>query len=140
MGTRSTTTFYDGEQPIAMLYRQFDGYPDGHGLELAGVLANHTMVNGISGDEDVIFNGVGDLAVRCISALKASHGGPSSAGGLYLMDPATAGDCGEDYLYRVTGVLGQEPHITCLTAGGATIIACFASEFPAAVQALEDAG
>ena len=38
MGTRSLTFVYDGEQPIINMYRQFDGYPSGHGQELAEFL------------------------------------------------------------------------------------------------------
>ena len=36
MGTRSLTTFDDEwkNEEIAVLYRQYDGYPQGHGKEL----------------------------------------------------------------------------------------------------------
>jgi hypothetical protein len=35
MGTRSLTFVYDGDEPMINMYRQFDGYPSGHGSELA---------------------------------------------------------------------------------------------------------
>ena len=40
MGTRSLTFVYnDNKKPIINLYRQYDGYPSGHGAELAEFLA-----------------------------------------------------------------------------------------------------
>ena len=39
MGTRSLTIFSeDGGFEIGVLYRQMDGYPEGHGMELAKLL------------------------------------------------------------------------------------------------------
>jgi len=35
MGTRSLTYVYDNKEPLVCMYRQFDGYPSGHGKELA---------------------------------------------------------------------------------------------------------
>ena len=36
MGTRSLTTFIDDhtEEEIVVMYRQYDGYPEGHGRDL----------------------------------------------------------------------------------------------------------
>ena len=47
MGTRSLTTFLeeDGTE-IAVLYRQMDGYPTGHGQDLKDFLLPFTVVNG----------------------------------------------------------------------------------------------
>jgi len=60
MGTRSLTTFIDTytgknkmgvpvikKEKIVTMYRQFDGYPEGHGLDLAEFLAGGKMVNGL---------------------------------------------------------------------------------------------
>lgn len=48
MGTRSLTFVYDEDgEKIVNMYRQMDGYPSGHGLELAEFLEPITMVNGI---------------------------------------------------------------------------------------------
>ena len=50
MGTRSLTfvytDHYDGEKPkpIINMYRQFDGYPSGHGLELSEFLSSFDAV------------------------------------------------------------------------------------------------
>ncbi len=46
MGTRALTFVYEGETPIINLYRQYDGYPAGHGAELAEFLEGYTVVNG----------------------------------------------------------------------------------------------
>jgi hypothetical protein len=96
MGTRSTTTVYDGETPILTFYRQFDGYPSGHGQEVANFLSRKTIVNGIGDDDGTIFNGPGDLAVRLLVALK---GDANKAGALYCIPHDQAGS--EDYHYDV---------------------------------------
>jgi hypothetical protein len=47
MGTRSLTFTYTEEgEKIVCLYRQYDGYPEGHGKELATIL-NTTLSNGM---------------------------------------------------------------------------------------------
>ena len=38
MGTRSLTFVYDEDTPLINMYRQYDGYPSGHGAELADFL------------------------------------------------------------------------------------------------------
>ena len=38
MGTRSLTFVYDEQEAIINMYRQYDGYPTGHGAELAEFL------------------------------------------------------------------------------------------------------
>lgn len=50
MGTRSIVTFkseWDGEE-ICAIYRQFDGYPEGRGKELANFLDGYRIGNGIA--------------------------------------------------------------------------------------------
>ena len=48
MGTRCLTFVYDNKLPILNLYRQFDGYPSGHGQELGEFLKNLEITNGIA--------------------------------------------------------------------------------------------
>jgi len=50
MGTRSLTYIkseYNTEDNIVCIYRQFDGYPTGHGIELANFLNGFKVINGI---------------------------------------------------------------------------------------------
>lgn len=103
MGTRSNTVVYDGATVLCFIYRQMDGYPSAHGLDLAKA-CNVTIVNGLGGSKDVA-NGMGCLAARIIATLKD---GP---GGIYLFDPASEPD--EEYVYEVRGHLGELPTIKC---------------------------
>ena len=103
MGTRSLTFVYDEDgRKIINMYRQMDGYPSGHGKDLAEFLEPITMVNGISMTEAVIANGPGCLAAQLVAHFKD---GP---GGIYL-EPTTAVDCGQDYEYHIAADLT----ITC---------------------------
>jgi hypothetical protein len=96
MGTRSLTFVYDGDEPMINMYRQFDGYPSGHGSELATFLNSFdAIVNGISvGDTRRIANGIGCLAAQLIAHFKIDAGG-------FYMYPVTAKDCGQEYEYHV---------------------------------------
>lgn len=111
MGTRSLTFVYEGEETIINMYRQYDGYPSGHGLELAEFLSQFTMVNGLGINETrKVANGMGCLAAQLVHNFKGSVGGeentamkgrsPNLAGGFYLY-PTSAVDCGQDYEYHV---------------------------------------
>jgi len=103
MGTRSLTFVYEelyGRQRkarvITNMYRQYDGYPTGHGAELAEFLSQFEMRNGIpvGESEKKYANGMGCLAAQMISNFK------NGAGGIYIY-PTTAVDCGQDYEYHV---------------------------------------
>ena len=99
MGTRSLTFVYDEQDVIINMYRQYDGYPTGHGAELAEFLGQFRMTNGIPVGRDKtgdrIANGMGCLAGQLVSHFKGSD-----AGQFYLY-PATAVDCGQDYEYHI---------------------------------------
>ena len=85
MGTRSLTrvfeTYNDNgkkyTEKLLTLYRQFDGYPRGMGLDLANFLTSGKVVNGISGQAERVFNGAGCLAAQLVSELKKGAGGLS---------------------------------------------------------------
>jgi hypothetical protein len=94
MSTRSLTHIYDDEKVLVTFYRQSDGYPKGHGKELAEFLNGFLVVNGLCGDEGKIANGMGCLAAFIIEHFKD---GP---GGIYIY-PADSSNCGEEYVYRV---------------------------------------
>ena len=94
MGTRSLTFVYDGDVPVINIYRQFDGYPSGHGHELAQFLDSKTLVNGFGKQNSFEANGMGCLAAQLIVQLK--HG----VGGIYIY-PVSSTDCFQDYEYHV---------------------------------------
>ena len=96
MGTRSLTFVYEGKTPVVCMYRQFDGYPSGHGRELADFLFDGKLVNGISfGAKGKIFNGMGCLAAQMVAAFK------EDAGGIYLHSTEKDQDAWQDYEYHV---------------------------------------
>ena len=106
MGTRSLTRVFrkweedDGFQKreaLTTMYRQYDGYPSGHGIELAEWLSKYHVVNGISlNDTRLIANGMDCLAAQMFAHFKD---GP---GGIYCMRP-DAKDYGEEYIYEILG-------------------------------------
>ena len=106
MGTRSLTkifnTYKDEKKnkqvkvQLVNMYRQYDGYPSGHGEELADFLKGGKVVNGIGSrdEKQILFNGAGCLAAQMIAHFK------DGAGGFYI-EPITAKDCGQEYEYEV---------------------------------------
>jgi len=112
MGTRSLTHFIERytEQPktkrgkvkvtdteIVVMYRQYDGYPSGHGIELAEFLSKGRLVNGISAvEKELVFNGMGCLSAQVVANFK------EGAGGIYLHSAGTT-DCWQNYDYYVIG-------------------------------------
>lgn len=104
MGTRSLTTFIEtykddsGKQKkaeIVTMYRQYDGYPEGHGLDLAQFLAQGKLVNGIGMNDTIVFNGMGCLTAQVVAHFK------DGAGGIYLQRANK--NSWENYRYHVIG-------------------------------------
>lgn len=104
MGTRSLTTFIetykdeegnDKKNEIVTMYRQYDGYPSGHGLEIAEFLSKGKLVNGLGYKETKVFNGMGCLTAQVIADFK------NGAGGIYMQRGNK--DSGEDYRYQIIG-------------------------------------
>ena len=97
MGTRSLTVFnneMDNEE-IVVLYRQYDGYPTGHGRDLLSFLNNMEIVNGISNNEKrKIANGMGCLSAQVVAYLK------EAPGDFYLHSAGTR-DIGEEFIYTL---------------------------------------
>lgn len=94
MGTRSLTFVYEGDTPVINMYRQFDGYPSGHGFELAEFLEGFEIVNGYGEVKPKLANGMGCLAAQMIAHFKKSVGG-------FYIHPVTSTDCWQDYEYHV---------------------------------------
>lgn len=99
MGTRSLTIVYNdnSKTKLVCMYRQFDGYPTGHGKELSELLDGRVIVNGFGLDDTTnskVSNGMGCLAATIIANFK------DGIGGIYIMPPTTK-DAGQDYEYHV---------------------------------------
>ena len=97
MGTRCLTVVREKEKSrdIIVMYRQYDGYPEGHGKELADFLADFTVVNGISTNTPKrSANGMGCLAAQIVAHFK------TEIGNFYLHSSGTR-DCGEEFIYTI---------------------------------------
>ena len=102
MGTRSNTTFFSewsNEKPLAMIYRQFDGYPEGHGVQLARFLKEIKLVNGLRIDSEYsevkVANKMSCLAAQVVVYLK------EKPGDIYLESPEDEENLGTEYNYRI---------------------------------------
>jgi hypothetical protein len=95
MGTRCLTHIIDVKgDAIVTLYRQSDGYQDGHGLELKKFLETQIMTNGLSSNNQNLANGMSCLAAKLISHFKTKPG-------LFYLHKGGSSDLGEDYTYTV---------------------------------------
>ena len=99
MGTRSLTIVEDAQgRGIVTMYRQMDGYPSGHGQDIADFLKDICMINGFSMEQDQpgkFANGMGCLAAQIVSHFK------TDVGGIYLQ-PTEQNDIEEDYVYIIS--------------------------------------
>lgn len=133
MGTRSLTVIvdksWDKEEEIAVMYRQCDGYPTGHGQELKEFLSGMKIVNGINSTlhGTKFANGVPCLAAQLIAHFKKDR-----EGGFYLHPAGTRG-CGSEYIYIVSGKFDDaEPTIEVLGYQGKQIYTGPVSRFDTA--------
>lgn len=94
MGTRSLTRVIEDGKTIITMYRQYDGYPSGHGKELADFLKGIKIVNGLGADATSVANGAGCLAAQLVCNFK------KEPGGFYLF-PTDTVDAGQEYEYDV---------------------------------------
>ena len=109
MGTRSLTriiprqdglSFNEGHKQIDMayvnMYRHLDGYPEGHGLELAEFLKDIELINGVPlvNHNRYMANGSGCLAAQMVKHFK------DGVGDIYL-HPHNDELGWEDYIYTV---------------------------------------
>ena len=123
MGTRSLTrviprqeglSFSEGhehvDKSVVNIYRQYDGYPEGHGQDLAEFLSEFTIVNGFSpGSQDKkVANGTGCLAAQLVEYLKEGQ-----VGGVYLEQcNGEPGDSWEEYIYTLYPKEGEPTFIS----------------------------
>jgi hypothetical protein len=89
------------------MYRHYDGYPEGHGIELAEFLRDFRVVNGLgSKDEAKIANGYG-----CLAAFMVAHFKQDIAGQIYLYE-CDDKDSWENYIYTVWPKEGEPTWIS----------------------------
>jgi len=120
MGTRSLTrviprqeglAYNQGhlhpEKAVVNMYRQYDGYPKGHGVDLAEFLKDIKIVSGIQYPNDgVIANGEGCLAAQMVKHFK------DGIGNIYLqLCKGEPGDCGDEYIYTLFPKAGEPTYI-----------------------------
>lgn len=94
MGTRALVHIKEStkdSETLVTLYRQFDGYPDGLGLELFELTKDKSISNGI---QDDCFNSMGCLAAYVISNLK------KEIGNVYIYPPNIK-NVGEEFTYTL---------------------------------------
>ena len=107
MGTRHLTTIYDtafNERNLVVnIYGVWDGYPAGHGAELAKFLGARQMCNGLPGisttqDENgkTYADGAGCLAAQLVATLK------TEPGVIYLVSGDENTDHNQEYTYIVS--------------------------------------
>jgi hypothetical protein len=95
MGTRARVNVFEGNQLLVSIYKQFDGYPDGLGQEVADFLNSKQLVNGIQERNSFIANGMGCLAAQLVKHLK------KGVGDVYIRDTGPESQ-GEEYIYNVS--------------------------------------
>ena len=91
MATRSLVRFAKREEGVSFnehpekvrvqIYKHYDGYPQGHPLDLAEFLKGFSIVNGLGMDTHQVSNGLGCLAAQYVAAFK------EQAGDIYIENP-----------------------------------------------------
>ena len=85
MATRSLVRFARREEGVSFsehpervevqVYKHYDGYPNGHPVDLAEFLKDFKIVNGVPfGDDSKMANGLGCLAAQYVAAFKEGPG------------------------------------------------------------------
>ena len=120
MSTRSLTrviprqeglSFNEGHKKVELafvnMHRHMDGYPEGHGLDLAEFLKDIEIVNGVPLDKESgnQANGSGCLAAQMVKHFK------EDIGYIYL-HPHDNESGWEDYIYTVYPKTGEETFIS----------------------------
>ena len=120
MGTRSLTriiprqdglSFNEGHEKVELshvnMYRQYDGYPQGHGLDLAEFLKDFKIINGIGGNAELgtHANGSGCLAAQMVKHFK------EKVGNIYLFSPDDNKGW-EEYIYTIYPKEGEPCYIS----------------------------
>lgn len=105
MGTRALIHIKEEGKTLVTIYRQYDGYPTGLGLDIAHILQGSSLVNGYETNDEAPtkFNGVGCMAAFLISKLK------QKIGNVYIY-PIDSQNVGEEFTYTLSEYKGR-PHL-----------------------------
>lgn len=115
MGTRSLTHMVEDNEILVTIYRQYDGYLNGHGMDLAEFLNDISIVNGISGTTNKIANGMGCLSAQILAHLK------KEPGNIYVYPPNSK-DCWEEFTYYIyNNKIGEGVRMRVEDSRGSTI-------------------
>ena len=98
------------EKVMVSIYNHYDGYPEGLGVTLASYLEGSKIVNGLGGNRDDVFNGLGCMAASIIAELK------EEAGNVYIEDPERKHSW-IDYEYYVWGDSHKDIWISIFSDG-----------------------
>jgi len=108
MSTRSLVRFATREEGVSFsehpervevqVYKHYDGYPEGHPVDLAKFLNGFSVVNGLGQDTYKVANGLGCLAAQYVAAFK------EQPGDIYIENPDTE----HDDIEYVTYVWGDD--------------------------------
>jgi|21_taG_2_1085346.scaffolds.fasta_scaffold02924_6 hypothetical protein len=102
MGTRSVTYIHEMESldegVVCGFYRHFDGYPSGHGQDMANWLKDKKLVNGIGSDFDpsYMFNRAGAMSVKFVNHIQNVAGAEM----IFERDADVGQDCTYHIWYR----------------------------------------
>ena len=115
MSTRSLVRFATREEGVSFsehpervevqVYKHYDGYPEGHPVQLAKFLNGFRIVNGLGMNTNKIANGLGCLAAQYIENFKE---GP---GDIYIENPDTE-HMDIEYITYVWGVENKDISIS----------------------------
>ena len=95
MGTTARVIFKSEGKTIFNMRTQYDGYPDGVGMDLARILAEGQLVHGLGQDRTLgkYFNGASCMAASVIALMK------KEPGNVYLYP--VEDDFGANYIYTI---------------------------------------
>ena len=110
MGTTARVIFKSEGKTIFNMRTQYDGYPEGVGLDLARIMAEGQLVNGLGQDRTLgkYFNGASCMAASVIALMK------KEPGNVYLYP--VEDDLGANYTYVIN--VDEENEIIIEMTGG----------------------
>ena len=110
MGTPARVIFKSEGQTVFNMRTQFDGYPDGVGMDLARIMTEGQLVNGLGQDRTLgkYFNGASCMAASVIALMK------KEPGNIYLYPINQEMDTNYTYVINVD----EENEITIEMTGG----------------------